>query len=257
MNRCLWRLGVPSISESYCMKSKSSPDAGAALAVPLATTLPEKARPAGKRGEKSEAIRESLVRAAEQVVGEIGYANASITLITQKAGVAQGTFYNYFQSRQEILDALLPALGKDMLAHVKQSALGGHSFAELEDRSFRGFFDYLAQTPHFFRILNEADVFAPKGHAQHFEMVSERYLRFLRQSHGNGEFPGFREDELETIVFILIAARTYLAMHYVFDEDGHKPLPEAVAETYLKFVRYGLEGAPRPTETVNSTKGKS
>jgi AcrR family transcriptional regulator len=230
------------------MKSKPIPDPNASLPVTAGGASAEKVRPIGKRGEKSEAIRESLLRAAEQVVGEIGYANASVTLITQKAGVGQGTFYNYFQSRQEILDALLPALGKDMLNHVKNSALGGHSFAELEDRSFRGFFDYLEQTPHFFRILNEADVFAPKGHAEHFEMLSSRYLRFLRQSHQNGEFPAFREDELETIVFILIAARTYLAMHYVFDEDGHKPLPGAVAETYIKFVRYGLEGVPRSAE---------
>jgi AcrR family transcriptional regulator len=239
------------------MKPKPFSDADDSVAVRAAAAVPERARPVGKRGEKSEAIRESLLRAAEQVVGEIGYANASITLITQKAGVAQGTFYNYFQSRQEILDALLPALGKDMLDHVKKSALGGHSFAELEDGSFRGFFDYLAQNPHFFRILNEADVFAPKGHAQHFDMISERYLRFLRQSHQNGEFPSFREDELETVVFILIAARTYLAMHYVFGEDGHKPLPEAVGETYIKFVRYGLEGVPPAGAPANPTKGKS
>src|SRR5690606_32958952 len=76
----------------------------------------------GKRVEKSEAIRESLLNAAVEVVGEVGYANASIALITQKAGVGQGTFYNYFGSRQEILDALLPSLGQDMLAHVKKCA---------------------------------------------------------------------------------------------------------------------------------------
>jgi len=239
------------------MKSKPIPDANAfPTALPGAASA-EKVRPIGKRGEKSEAIREALLRAAEQVVGEIGYANASVTLITQKAGVGQGTFYNYFQSRQEILDALLPALGKDMLNHVKKSALGGHSFAELEDRSFRGFFDYLERTPHFFRILNEADVFAAKGHAEHFETISSRYLRFLRQSHENGEFPAFREDELETIVFILIAARTYLAMHYVFGEDGHKPLPKAVADTYIKFVRYGLEGVPPEAGTSKPKKEKS
>jgi len=224
--------------------------------MPSDAAATQKVRPIGKRGEKSEAIRESLLRAAEHVVGEIGYANASVTLITQKAGVGQGTFYNYFQSRQEILDALLPALGKDMLSHIKNAALGGHSFAELEYRSFRGFFDYLEQTPHFFRILNEADVFAPKGHAEHFETISARYLRFLRQSHQNGEFPAFREDELETVVFILIAARTYLAMHYVFGEDGQKPLPESVAETYIKFVRYGLEGVPRSADANEPEKEK-
>ena len=40
-----------------------------------------------------------------------------ISLITQRAGVAQGTFYNHFKTRQDLLDQLLPALGKDMLEH--------------------------------------------------------------------------------------------------------------------------------------------
>ena len=208
------------------------------------------------RIEKSEAIRDALLKAAAEVVGEIGYANASIALITQRAGLGLGTFYNYFQTRQEILDALLPAMGRDMLIHIKKSALGGHGFAELEDRSFRGFFSFLHQTPHFFRILNEADVFAPIGHQQHFDSVSKQYLRFLRQSLENGEFPAFREDELETIAFILMAARTYLAMRYVFGEDPDKELPASVADTYLKFVRYGLEGVPPPEKNATAMMRK-
>lgn len=216
----------------------------------------KRARPS-KRLEKSEAIREALLKAAGEVVGEVGYANASIALITQRAGVGLGTFYNYFSSRQEILDALLPALGRSMLTYIKKSALGGHSFGELEDRSFRGFFAFLHETPHFFRILNEADVFAPEGHARHFDAVSSQYQRFLRESLENGEFPAFRADELETIVFILMAARSYLAMRYAVNEDGStRPLPEGVAETYMKFVRYGLEGVPPPVKTKAKAKAK-
>lgn len=208
------------------------------------------------RTEKSEAIRDALLKAAAEVVGEIGYANASIALITQRAGLGLGTFYNYFETRQEVLDALLPALGKNMLTHIKKYALGGHSFAELEDRSFRGFFSFLHQTPHFARILNEADVFAPKGHQQHFETVSKQYMRFLQHSHENGEFPVFREDELETIVFILMAARAYLALYYVSGEDPDKELSASVADTYLKFVRYGLEGVPLPGKKRDSDDEK-
>lgn len=238
------------------MKSRALLKPGAPHLASSAQVGVEKPRATGKRFEKSEAIRESLLKAAAEVVGEIGYANASIALITQKAGVGQGTFYNYFDSRQEILNALLPALGKDMLTHIKKSALGGHSFGELEDRSFRAFFDFLDKTPHFFRILNEADVFAPEGHALHFETVSKQYIRFLRQSHANGEFPAFREDEMETIVFILMAARTYLAMRYVFGEGERQELPKIVADTYIKFVRYGLEGVPRGAHSKSKEKEK-
>lgn len=233
------------------MKSRTLLETSGLPPRPAANVVAQKSRSGGKRLETSETIRAALLRAAEEVVGEIGYANASVALITQKAGVGQGTFYNYFASRQEILEALLPALGKDMFTHIKKSALGGRSFSELEDRSFRGFFDFLDRTPHFFRILNESSVFAPIGYAQHFETVSTQYMRFLRQSHANGEFPAFREDELETIVFIMMAARSYIAMRYVFGEGEQKALPESVAETYLKFVRYGLQGVPAPADSKN------
>jgi AcrR family transcriptional regulator len=232
------------------------------IARPLKTAVKSSNPDAGKPGrgksrlEKSELIRDALLKAAAEVVGEVGYANASIALITQQAGVGQGTFYNYFSSRQEILDELLPSMGNNMMAHIKQSALGGHSFAELEDRSFRGFFSFLRDTPQFLRILNGAEMFAEVGHKKHFDTVAKQYMRFLQHSLENGEFPAYREDELEVIVFMLMAARSYLAMRYVFGEEEQHELPEAVAHTYMKFVRYGLEGVPPPSAAAGTKKPK-
>ena len=187
-----------------------------------------------------------LHAAAAAVVGEVGYANASIALITAKVGVAQGTFYNYFESRQDILDKLLPALGEEMLAHIRQCASGGRNYTEIEERIFRGFFSFLGKTPHFSRILNEAESFAPAGHKQHFDNVSKKYLRLFHRSKLEGAFPNYREAELEVVVFILLAARSYLALRYLGPAGKKSSLPEWVAKTYMKFVRYGLEGVPPP-----------
>jgi AcrR family transcriptional regulator len=202
-------------------------------------------RKAPSRSEKSERIRRALVAAAADVVGEVGYADASISLITQRAGVAQGTFYNYFDSRQDIFDELLPALGAQMLAHVAEQARGGRTFAELEERSFVSFFSYLKKSPRFFRVLNEAENFAPKAYRQHFDVVSRRYLAFLKRSHRNGEFPAFTEQELEVVVFILMAARSYIALRYASAEHGQHGVPEWVVRAYMKLILNGLKGAPR------------
>jgi AcrR family transcriptional regulator len=206
---------------------------------------PDNWRNGRNRVEKSELIRNALLQAAAEVVGELGYAEASITRITQRAGVAQGTFYNYFETRQDILDELLPTLGTKMQRHVKNCALGGRNFAELEKRGFLGFFDFLEQQPHFFRILNEAESFAPQGHKEHFESVVKQYTHFLQHSQEAGEFPNYESREFEVIVFMLMAARSYLAMRYFYDDTKAPGLPDWVTETYMKFVRYGLEGVPR------------
>ena len=54
-------------------------------------------------------------RRCRLVVGEQGYAGASIALITQRAGLAQGTFYLYFDSREDLFDQLLPEVGQELL----------------------------------------------------------------------------------------------------------------------------------------------
>ncbi len=223
-----------------------------------AEITPQSWRTARNRGEKSELIRDSLFRAAAEVVGEVGYADASISLITSKAGVAQGTFYNYFESRQDILDQLLPVLGKQMRQHVGEKARAGHNFVEREELGFRAFFSFLTETPHFFRILNEAESLAPNAHHAHIEAVARGYTNFLRRAHADGEFPGFEPNELEVVVFMLMAARSYLPLRYEHGEVGQAELPEWVINAYMKFIKYGLMGQPsaEPPKPAKSSAGR-
>jgi AcrR family transcriptional regulator len=213
-------------------------------------------RDAGSRSEKTELIREALLRSAAEVVGEVGYAEASITMITQRAGVAQGTFYNYFKSRQDILDKLLPDVGEHMISHVREKATGGEGFAELEERSFRAFFSFIKQAPHFSRILNEAESFAPAGYQQHFKTVTSGYIRFLKRSLRNGEFPEYSEAELEVVAYMLMAARSYLSQRYALEDGKPTEIPRSVVKTYMKFVLFGLTGHPASEERPDGPRSK-
>jgi AcrR family transcriptional regulator len=48
-----------------------------------------------------------LIEAAELLFRESGYRQTSVSDIVKKVGVAQGTFYYYFQSKDDILDAVV------------------------------------------------------------------------------------------------------------------------------------------------------
>src|SRR3954465_15205498 len=50
--------------------------------------------------------REQLLDAALAVFGAEGYSAAKVSDIVGRAGVAQGTFYLYFRSKQEVMLAL-------------------------------------------------------------------------------------------------------------------------------------------------------
>ena len=68
------------------------------------------------RGHKQrERTRRRLVAAAVEVIGERGEA-FSIGDVTQRAGVSNGTFYNYFDDRAALVDGMVPEVLADFAA---------------------------------------------------------------------------------------------------------------------------------------------
>ena len=200
------------------------------------------ARPSPRR-ERSERIRAALFDAAARVVGRHGYAGASIARITTAARMAQGSFYTYFPSRQALLDELLPTLGNEMLAHIAAAVGGETDELAREERRFRAFFEFLQRRPAFFRILNEAEFFAPKGFRRHFDNIAANYRRALSRARDRGALAGFTEEEVEPLVFLLMAARSYTTMRYAYAPGGKvRPPPEALVTAYHTLLRHGLEG---------------
>jgi len=189
--------------------------------------------------------RAALLDAAARVVGRHGYAEASIARITEYAGVAQGTFYNYFGSRQELLDQILPNLSDEMLEFIRKRVAEISDPVEREREQFQAFFAYLVERPEFFRVLHEAEQFAPQAYRQHHSKVEEGYLRWFKRLQGTGVLSRFTDAELKVVAEILMGARDYIAMLYSLSNgEKAKPVPEHVVTSYMKLISGGLFSKP-------------
>lgn len=211
------------------------------------TAEPTEQRAVRRRGrphrrEASEQKRRAIFDAAVNVVGRHGYAEASIARITTQAKVAQGTFYLYYKSRQDLLDQLLPSLGEEMLAFIRERVSGVDGLIEREEQRLRAFFAYIDRRPELYRILHEAETFAPEGHKRHYKTIADDYIRALARDFRRAGIPARSEAELEATAYILMAARDYLSMRYAHWAGQGEPLPEAVVQTYIHIVRGGLFG---------------
>lgn len=60
--------------------------------------------------------RTELLDAAERLFAERGVAGTTVADITSAAGVAKGSFYGYFASRDELVEALNARLGDELFA---------------------------------------------------------------------------------------------------------------------------------------------
>jgi AcrR family transcriptional regulator len=194
------------------------------------------------RAEKSEVTQRALLDAAVKVIGSEGYADASIAKITQQAEVAQGTFYNYFGSQQELFDQLLPLIGQRLIERIRESRRQREEPLDRELAGFETFFDFLLDVPEFYRLLTEAETFAPEAHRSHVENMVSGYVRTLRRLHSEGWFKNYEEHEFEAVAYILIGIRHYLAMRYSYRPGSVHRLPGWVAGTYAKLLSDGLFG---------------
>lgn len=196
------------------------------------------------RAEKARRARQALLDAAAEVVGEYGYTGASIARITERANLAHGTFYNYFEDRQDILDQLLPTIDSRLLAAVETDIAQARTAIEAEDAGFRAFLNFALENPAFSRIVDEAGAGAPRARKAHFQRLSERFHGILHAGWKRGELPGYDEDELQTLAYILMASSNWLAMLHSRPGMTNLRDPADIAATYLKFLKGGMNHRP-------------
>ncbi|MTE17192.1 TetR family transcriptional regulator [Nocardia sp. CT2-14] len=79
--------------------------------------MPRRVPPRTKRGERT---RAALIAGAREVFERDGYLDARIADISKAAGAASGSFYTYFDSKEEIFTAVVEEVQEEMLhPHVR------------------------------------------------------------------------------------------------------------------------------------------
>lgn len=77
------------------------------------------------------ARRAELVSVATRVFAERGVANTAVSDIVKAAGIAQGTFYLYFESRDDLILAVVERIAEQLLSTIAEAAaLPGSSAVE-------------------------------------------------------------------------------------------------------------------------------
>lgn len=123
------------------------------------------------------ATRKKLLASAETEFGTKGFPAASVSSITQRADVGQGTFYLYFHSKEEVFATLVRELGQQQRLLV--SAVASHPAVKKDGAALlaKALLDSIADNPGRYRILREAqfmdEAVFHETHAQLFVAVAE------------------------------------------------------------------------------------
>jgi AcrR family transcriptional regulator len=202
----------------------------------VATPTSVDGRALSKRGLKT---RARLLEAAEQVFAELGYHDASIVKITEAAGCAQGTFYQYFCGKKEIFEELMRDLNRRVRHAMTEAAAQGETRAAQEQLGFQAFFRFTAEHRALYRIIRQAEFVSPEILHYHYDKITEGYVEGLRQAMERGDVA---EVDPEVLAWALMGIGELIGMKWIL-WDGRDELPPEVLAQVGTLIRR-LLGAP-------------
>jgi len=105
------------------------------------------------KGEIVEQFRSQGIReAAMRVVSRKGYDHVTVQDIADEAGVAKGTVYLYFKSRDDVLEKTMSSSFEGFHILIREAISRGQTFRERVGEVVQAQLDYFEQNQEFFRL---------------------------------------------------------------------------------------------------------
>jgi len=187
------------------------------------------------RTERGRRTLRAILDAAATEFGDRGFHETGIIQITQRAGVALGTFYTYFDSKEDVFRALV----RDFSDKVREGA--GRAIAEAPDqidaerRGLDWFLHFAREHREIYRIIDQAEFVDQDSFRFHYESTVARIRKRLETAAERGEV---RADVGEVHAWAIGGMNVFLGLRYGVWSDK-EDLSE-IARIANDFVANGL-----------------
>src|SRR4051794_33411939 len=177
----------------------------------------------GRREERKAQNRAKLLEAARKVFAEKGYGEASARDIVRETDLATGTFYNYFDDKQDAFMALLEEMSEKGRALVRaQRQDSGRSLEERVANAYRAYFEWAVEEDDLFEVFRRnASVIALMPDREPFELGISELIEDITAWAADGDLPAAEYDYLATAgVGMGFQVATHLVEREPPDVDG-------------------------------------
>lgn len=128
--------------------------------------------PAGKRELTKVANRQAIMDAAREVFGELGYETATVRDIIRRTGLAAGTFYNYYRSKDEVYLALSAEGARQFAPLLKAQRAQSADWSEFVRAAIGAYFLFLGDAHKSWLARRPPEEVAPHIHGETPEMAA-------------------------------------------------------------------------------------
>ncbi|GGO92655.1 TetR/AcrR family transcriptional regulator [Stakelama pacifica] len=187
------------------------------------------------RTERGRRTLRALLDAAAEEFGDKGFHEGSISGITRRAGVALGTFYTYFDSK----DAIFRALVRDMSGQVRDTVApalrsAGDQIAA-ERAGLLEFVRFVRAHKEIYRIIDEAEFVDPESFRAHYANTADRIKARLQAASERGEL---RSGMSEVHAWAIMGMNVFLGLRFGVWDDSEDA--ERIADQVAQLLACGI-----------------
>jgi AcrR family transcriptional regulator len=203
--------------------------------VPEATA--RSAASAGKtpRTERGRRTLRAILDAAAAEFGEKGFHDGSISGITRRAGVALGSFYTYFDSKDAVFRALVRDMSDQVRDRVAPVLAAAPDQLAAERAGLLEFLEFVRGHKEIYRIIDEAEFVDPDSFRSHYATTAERIAQRLQAAAARGEI---RPDVSDVHAWAIMGMNVFLGLRYGVWADDRST--REVADTIADLLARGL-----------------
>ena len=187
------------------------------------------------RTERGRKTLRAILDAAAIEFGERGFHEASISGITRRAGVALGSFYTYFDSKDAVFRALVRDMSNQVRDFVGPAIRAAPDQIAAERAGLREFIAFVRGHKEIYRIIDEAEFVDPESFRLHYATTADRIAARLKAGAARGEI---RADVSDVHAWAIMGMNVFLGLRYgVWDDEVS---PDQVADIVAEMLARGI-----------------
>lgn len=191
-------------------------------------------KPKTKRGRET---LNNILSAAAQEIYEKGYHNAGINDITRRAGVASGTFYVYFDSKDDLYKFLLLQCSHMIRKHQTEAIKNCKTRREAEEVGLREWLRFVQKNPYMYHIIWESLYVDKQLFVDYYTTFSQAYVKGLEYAKERGEIRP--EIDSEVLAWLLMGATNFLGLNWGLFKDRPSEM-DNVVKNYMRILNGGV-----------------
>ena len=185
-----------------------------------------------------------ILDAAAEDFGERGYHEGSIARIAQRAGVAIGSFYTYFHSKEAVFRALVADMSRQVRDNVVPHILAAPDRLAGERAGLAAYLAFVRTHKTLYRIIDESAFVAEDAYRRHYVDVADGYAVSLEAAFGRGEVS---TGDWQVRAWAIMGMNVFLGLKFGVWDDS-RPVEDIAAAAHALIA----DGIGPPGPIINS-----